>query len=332
MDAMLPYIWAGIIAFGILVYVVLDGFDLGVGVLFGTTGNEAHRRQMMASVAPVWDGNETWLLVIGAGLFGAFPIVYAIFLSAFYLPVILLLVALIFRGVAFEFRYKTESMRWLWDWGFFLGSTIAAFVQGAAIGAMVDELPIQDGRFVGASFFWLTPFAVCCGVGLVLGYSLLGVNWLILKTEGELRDWAYRRAPWLLLAVLVFLAIVFVYALSLKLDVMQRWLQQPVLWVFPAIGALAVIGCYLGIQARRDAVPFLMTALIFICAFGTMAVSFWPYMVPYSLTIEEAAAPPASLSFLFYGAGLFVIPVILIYTIVVYWIFRGKVHPADSYG
>ena len=332
MDAMLPTIWAGILAFAILVYVVLDGFDLGIGVLFGTTGNETYRRQMMASVAPVWDGNETWLLVVGAGLFGAFPVVYAIFLSALYLPVILLLIALIFRGVAFEFRYKSESMRWLWDWGFFLGSAVATFVQGAAIGAMVNELPIEDGRFVGSAFFWLTPFAICCGIGLILGFCLLGATWLILKTEGELRAWAYRRAPWLLGAVLVFLAVVFVYALVLKLDVMQRWIERPVLWVFPAIGAAAAAGCILGIRARRDALPFLMTVVIFLCAFGTMAVSFWPYMVPYSLTIEQAASPPSSLRFLFYGAGLFVIPVILIYTITVYWVFRGKIGEAGHYG
>jgi cytochrome d ubiquinol oxidase subunit II len=326
MDAMLPTIWAGILAFAILVYVVLDGFDLGIGVLFGTTGNETYRRQMMASVAPVWDGNETWLLVVGAGLFGAFPVVYAIFLSALYLPVILLLIALIFRGVAFEFRHKSEAMRWLWDWGFFLGSAVATFVQGAAIGAMVNELPIEDGRFVGSAFFWLTPFAICCGIGLILGFCLLGATWLILKTEGELRAWAYRRAPWLLGAVLAFLVVVFVYALVLKLDVMQRWIDRPVLWIFPAVGALAAAGCLLGIRTRRDTVPFLMTVVIFLCAFGTMAVSFWPYMVPYSLTIEQAASPPSSLRFLFYGAGLVVIPVTLIYTITVYWVFRGKIH------
>jgi cytochrome bd ubiquinol oxidase subunit II len=286
---------------------------------------------MMASVAPVWDGNETWLLVVGAGLFGAFPIVYAIFLSALYLPVILLLVALIFRGVAFEFRYKSEGMRWLSDWGFFLGSAIATFVQGAAIGAMVYGLPIEDGRFVGSAFFWLTPFAICCGIGLILGFCLLGVTWLILKTEGELREWAYRRAPWLLAAVLAFLAVVFTYALVLQLDVMQRWIDRPVLWIFPLVGAAAAAGCWLGIEARRDAVPFPMTAVIFLCAFGTMAVSFWPYMVPYSLTIEEAASPLSSLRFLFYGAGLFVIPVIMIYTATVYWVFRGKIRPVDHH-
>jgi cytochrome d ubiquinol oxidase subunit II len=332
MDAMLPIIWAGILAFGILVYVILDGFDLGIGILFGTTGNEVYRRQMMASVAPVWDGNETWLLVIGAGLFGAFPVVYAIFLSAFYLPVILLLIGLIFRGVAFEFRYKSESMRGLWDTGFFLGSLVATFVQGAAIGAMVNGLPIEDGRFVGSTFFWLTPFAVCCGIGLILGFGLLGVTWLILKTEGEVRAWAYHRAPWLLAAVLLFLLVVFVYALALNLEVMQRWIDRPILWIFPLVGAAAAVNCYFGIQAERDALPFAMTVVIFLCAFGTMAVSFWPYMVPFSLTIAQAAAPTSSLEFLFWGAGLFVMPVILIYTITVYWVFRGKVSEMAGYG
>ena len=197
---------------------------------------------------------------------------------------------------------------------------------------MVNELPIEDGRFVGSAFFWLTPFAICCGIGLILGFCLLGATWLILKTEGELRAWAYRRAPWLLAAVLAFLVVVFVYALVLKLDVMQRWIDRPVLWIFPLVGAAAAAGCLFGIRARRDTLPFLMTVVIFLCAFGTMAVSFWPYMVPYSLTIEQAASPPSSLRFLFYGAGLFVIPVILIYTITVYWVFRGKIREAEHYG
>jgi cytochrome d ubiquinol oxidase subunit II len=208
---------------------------------------------------------------------------------------------------------------------------VAAFVQGAAIGAMVGGLPVENGRFVGSTFFWLTPFAICCGIGLILGYSLLGVSWLILKTEGELRSWAYRRAPWLLGAVLAFLAVVFVYALALNLDVLHRWIDRPILWIFPVIGAAAALGYHVGVQAERDSMPFLMAAVIFICAFGTMAVSFWPYMVPYSLTIEEAASPLSSLRFLFYGAGLFVIPVIMIYTATVYWVFRGKIRPVDHH-
>jgi len=328
---MLPTIWALILAFAILMYVTLDGFDLGVGVLFGTTGEERYRRQMMGAIAPVWDGNETWLVVVGAGLYGAFPTVYAIFLPAFYLPVGLLLIGLIFRGVAFEFRYKTEAMRWVWDLGFFLGSLIVAFVQGAAIGAMVEELPVEDGQFAGGPFVWLTPFAIWCGLGLVAGYTLLGATWLILKTEGELREWAYRRVPWLLGAILVFLLVAFVFALGEHLRVMDRWLERPALLIFPLIGAVATVGVYRGLRRRRDGLPFVMTVVIFVCAFGAMAGSFWPYMIPFSVTIDDAASPASSLRFLFWGAGLFVIPVILIYTACVYWIFRGKVRAEVLY-
>ena len=322
----LPIFWAGLIAFAILVYVLLDGFDLGVGILFGTTGNEDFRGLMMSAIAPVWDGNETWLVLVGASLFGAFPIVYAIFLPAFYLPMTLLLFALIFRGVAFEFRYRAEKMRWLWDRGFFLGSLIVAFVQGAAIGTMVQELPVVGGQYAGGSFEWVTVFSVLCGVGLVIGYALLGASWLVLKTSGALRDWAYARLGWLLLGVLVFLALAFVFALYSDLRVMNRWSERPWLIVFPAIGAMAAIALFVGWRKRlSDGLPFAMSAIIFIAAFLTLAGSFWPYMIPFSVTIQEAAAPPESLSFMFYGAGLVVFPIVLIYTVCVYWIFRGKV-------
>jgi len=333
MDASwLPLFWAALIAFAILVYVLLDGFDLGVGILFGTTREEGFRASMMSAIAPFWDGNETWLVLIGASLFAAFPMVYAIFLPAFYLPVALLLFGLIFRGVAFEFRYRTERMRWLWDWGFFLGSLIAAFVQGAAIGTMVEELPVVDGRFAGGSFVWLTPFSILCGVGLVLGYSLLGATWLVLKTEGALHDWADRRVRWLLVGVLAFLVLAFVFALAKHLRVMERWLEAPWLLVFPAIGALAVYGLWRGVQRQQDGLPYAMTVVIFVAAYLTMVGSFWPYMIPFSVTIWDAAAPPQSLTFLFYGAGIVVFPVVLIYTVAVYWIFRGKVRPTgDSY-
>jgi cytochrome bd ubiquinol oxidase subunit II len=328
MDASwLPLFWAALIAFAILVYVLLDGFDLGVGILFGTTREEGFRAGMMSAIAPFWDGNETWLVLIGASLFAAFPMVYAIFLPAFYLPVALLLFGLIFRGVAFEFRYRTERMRWLWDWGFFLGSLIAAFVQGAAIGTMVEELPVVDGRFAGGSFVWLTPFSILCGVGLVLGYSLLGATWLVLKTEGALHDWADRRVRWLLVGVLAFLVLAFVFALAKHLRVMERWLEAPWLLVFPAIGALAVYGLWRGVQRQRDGLPYAMTVVIFVAAYLTMVGSFWPYMIPFSVTIWDAAAPPQTLTFLFYGAGIVVFPVVLIYTAAVYWIFRGKVRP-----
>lgn len=326
MEAHLPLIWALLLGFAVLIYVVLDGFDLGVGILFGLNRNEDARRQMMAAIAPVWDGNETWLVVTGAGLYACFPLVYSILLPAFYLPLTLLLVSLILRGVAFEFRYKTVRGRWLWDWGFFLGSLLATFVQGAAVGAMVGELPVVGGRFVGGPFEWLSLFAVACGVGLVIAYMLLGATWLVLKTQGAVRAWARQWVVPLLAGVLVFLLIVTIYSLVLDLRIMGRYLERPWLFVFPALGAIGSVVLFLSARkARSDATPFVMAALIFISAFGTMAASFWPYMIPFSITIADAAAPMESLEFMFYGAGLVVLPIILIYTAVVYWVFRGKV-------
>ncbi len=253
----LAYFWAAVIAGSILIYVVLDGFDLGVGILFGWTGDEAHRRQMMNVIAPFWDGNETWLVLIGAALFGAFPQVYAIFLPAFYLPVLLLLLALIFRGVAFEFRYRTTRMRPLWDRGFALGSTVVAFVQGAAIGAMINEIPVVDGQFAGSSLHWLSPFALLCGVGLVLGYALLGAGWIVHKADGPLREWAYRRIGWLLLATLAVVVAAFLLTLDRRLRVFDAWAERQWLLIFPVLGALAVGGLLAGRAPApgRAAVP-----------------------------------------------------------------------------
>ena len=321
----LALFWAGVIAAAILLYVVLDGFDLGVGVLFGTTGEEAHRVRMMDTIAPFWDGNETWLVVIGAGLFAAFPDVYAVFLGAFYLPVLLLLLSLIFRGVAFEFRFRSERMRRFWDWGFFLGSTVVAFVQGAALGAMIRGIPVVDGQYAGSPFGWLHPFAILTGIGLVLGYALLGAGWLVLKSDGELRDWAYARIRWLAAGVLA--ALLLAFAVTFDYSILARSNLQARPWglVFPAIGPLALAGLAVGVHRKRhDALPLAMTMLFFIAAFLSLGVMFWPYMIPYSITVANAAAPDASLRFLFYGAVV-VLPVIAAYTIGVYWVFRGKV-------
>jgi cytochrome d ubiquinol oxidase subunit II len=317
--------WAAVIAFSILVYVILDGYDLGVGILFGTTRSEQHRVTMMNAIAPFWDGNETWLILIGAGLFATFPMVYAIFLPAFYLPIALMLLGLIFRGVAFEFRQRSQRMRPVWDCGFFLGSLVAAFVQGAAIGRMVQELPVVDGRYAGGAFEWVTPFSILCGAGLVLGYAMLGAAWLVLKTEGDLRDWAYRRLDWLLAAVVVVLIAVFAFALATQMRVLDRWLNDPRFVVLQLIGVIAIVGLLIGVRRRRDGVPFAMAILLVAAAFLRLGVSFWPYMIPYSITVQQAAAPPQSLEFLFWGAGIVVFPVVLIYTSIVYWIFRGKV-------
>jgi len=324
--------WVAVLAVSILLYVLLDGFDLGVGILFGLTRSEERRHAMLSAVAPIWDGNETWLIVAGVVLWGAFPVVYATLFSAFYLPLLLMLAGLILRGVAFEYRYKTERMRWIWDAGFVGGSLVATFIQGMTVGALVEELPISNGQYVGGEFGWFSLFAVLCGIGLCLGYALLGACWLVRKCEGDVREEAYRLIPYLSIALLAFLVVVFAYALAEKLQVTQRWLERPYLFVFPAIGVIAALLAAESVRSRRDEVPFYMVALIFVAAFGTLAISFWPYMIPFSITIEEAAAPHSSLAFMFWGAGIIVFPLMLLYTVISYSVFRGKVRPtADRY-
>jgi cytochrome d ubiquinol oxidase subunit II len=317
--------WVAILAIAILLYVLLDGFDLGVGMLSGPAGSEARRRAMMSAVSPMWDGNETWLVVAGVVLWGAFPPVYAALLSAFYLPLLVMLAGLILRGVAFEFRYKTERARWVWDVSFAGGSLLASFIQGLMVGALVQGLPIVNGRYVGGEFGWLSPFAVICGVGLCLGYSLLGACWLVRKCEGEVREEAYRLIPYLSLGLLVFLVVVFAYALSEHLEVMGRWIERPYLFVFPVFGMMAAVVLAVSVKNRRDDLPFTMVTLIFAAAFGTLAISFWPYMIPFAITIDEAASPHSSLAFMFWGEGLFVFPLMLVYTAISFTVFRGKI-------
>lgn len=321
----LTLFWAGVIALAILVYVVLDGFDLGVGILFGGAQSEAMREQMMNTIAPVWDGNQTWLVVIGAGLFAAFPVVYAVFLGAYYIPVLLLLIGLIFRGVAFEFRHRTRRMRGFWDKGFFWGSVAAAFVQGAAIGAMLKGIPVRDGQFAGQVFDWLRPLPLLAGVGLVLGYALLGAGWLVLKSEGLLRDWAYARIPYLAGAVLLMLVLAIAFTLERSEVARSQWYQRRFGLAFPLLAVAALLVTMASARWRRDRVPFAATVLFFVCAYLTLGTMFWPYMIPYEVTVYNAAAPESSLRFFFWG-GLIVLPLITGYTLYVYWVFRGKVH------
>jgi cytochrome d ubiquinol oxidase subunit II len=321
--------WVGVLAVSILFYVLLDGFDLGVGILFGFTLNEQRRREMLAAVAPLWDGNETWLIVAGVVLWGAFPVVYATLFSAFYLPLLVMLAGLILRGVAFEFRYKTERFRWIWDLSFAGGSFVAAFIQGLMVGALVEGLPISDGQYAGGDFGWLSPFSLLCGVGLSLGYTLLGACWLVRKCADEVRDAAYRLIPALSIGLLVFLIVVFAYALVENLRIMSQWVERPYLFVFPTIGIVAAIVLAVSVRHRRDGLPYYMVVLIFAAAFGTLAISYWPYMIPFTITIEDAAAPHSSLAFMFWGEGLFVFPLLLVYTAVSYSVFRGKVRPAS---
>jgi cytochrome d ubiquinol oxidase subunit II len=319
----LALFWAGVLACSILLYVFLDGFDLGVGVLFGTTTSEAHRVRMMDTIAPFWDGNETWLVVIGAALFAAFPDVYAVFLGAFYFPVLLMLLGLIFRGIAFEFRFRSGRMRRIWDWGFFLGSAVVAFIQGVAVGAMMGGIPVENGQYIGSPFGWLRPFAILTGIGLVLGYALLGASWLVLKSDGELHDWARRRVRWLAAGVFAVLFLAFTVTFDYSVLARSNLYARPWALVFPAIGVLALAALVLGAGRERDGVPFAMSTVFFIASFLTLGAMFWPFMIPYSITIGSAAAPDASLRFLFYG-GIVMLPVVVVYTVGVYWVFRGK--------
>jgi len=314
--------WAAVIVFALLVYVVLDGFDLGVGILFGTTRDPKLRGEMMSAIAPYWDGNETWLIVVGATLFAAFPTVYAIFLPAFYLPVLLLLFGLIFRGVAFEFRGR-GGPQWLWDGGFTIGSAVIAFVQGAAIGALISGVSVKNGQYSGGSFDWLRPFPVLCGLGLVCGYALLGAGWLILKSNGAARAWAYRRVLWLAAATTAFAVLAGVGALGELKAAGIVYASRPWAILFPVIATLAMICVIAGAWARQNSIPFVMTGVFFVAAFLTLPCLLWPYMIPYAVTVADAAAPEASLSFLFWGAGLFVLPVVAFYTGAVYWFFRA---------
>ncbi|MGO7091835.1 cytochrome d ubiquinol oxidase subunit II [Rhizobium leguminosarum] len=323
--------WVAALALTIFLYVTLDGFDLGVGMLFAFDRRQNSRNHMISAIAPVWDGNETWLVLTATILFGAFPLIYSILLSAFYLPLILMLVALIFRGVAFEFRSRAGALASIWDFAFAAGSFLAAFIQGATIGALVEGLKVVGGRYAGDAFAWLSPFAVLCGLGLCIGYMLLGASWLTYKTQDDVQALAFRTLPWLLAAVLLFIAAAFVGALAIDLELLRRWTERPVIFIFPVIGAIACLALSVAVRWRVPLLPFLASVAIFGAAFGTLAVSFYPYVIPPAVTLDEAVAPQSTLAFMFWGAGIFVLPITIVYTLLVYFIFKGKVNPEQEH-
>lgn len=333
MNLDLPLIWAGLIAFAVLAYVVLDGFDLGVGILFLFVKGESSRDQMMNTVAPVWDGNETWLVLGGGGLFAVFPLAYAVIMPALYAPITAMLLALVFRGVAFEFRWKTRRGQFLWDWAFTLGSTFAAFFQGIALGAFVQGIPVAERAYAGGWWNWLTPFSLLTGVALVIGYALLGATWLIYKTDGAVQTQAVRFARISGVITLALIAIVSLWTPFLNDAFMARWFAWPqAIYVLPV--PILVAGCaitlYVGLRERRDLMPFMASLGLFVLSFIGLCISFYPYIVPSSVTIWAAAAPDKSLFFLLAGS-LVLLPMILAYTAYSYWVFRGKVKLAEGY-
>lgn len=325
-------IWAALIAFAVLTYVCLDGFDLGVGILFPLSESEDDRAQMMSSVVPVWDGNETWLVLGGGGLFAVFPLAYSIVMPALYIPIIGMLLGLVFRGVAFEFRWRTDRWRGFWDGAFWLGSTFAALMQGMVIGALVQGIAVTDRSYSGGTFDWLTPFSALCGIALVIGYSLLGATWLNLKSGGAIQHRMRRVARGLAWATLAILVLVIILTALRETGYRDRWLTWPVSLYFGALPLLIALAGWLllrGLFFRREMVPFLAAQSLFVMGYIGIAISFYPNLVPPSLSISAAAAPDNSLQFALYGA-IVLIPIILTYTAFSYWIFRGKIDPAQE--
>ncbi len=332
MEIDLPFVWAGLIAFSVLAYVVLDGFDLGVGILFPFYREKEERDVVMNTVAPIWDGNETWLVLGGGGLLAVFPLAYSVVLTALYAPLIVMLLALVFRGVAFEFRWRVKN-KMVWDWSFTLGSLVAAFAQGIALGALVQGIEVSGRAYAGGWWDWLTPFSLLTGVALVVGYTLLGACWLVMKTEGAIQA----RARWFALrtgvATLGLIGLVSLITPFLNPAYFHRWFDPPTI-IFAIAVPVLVLGCawelLTGLRRGYDHQPFFAALALFVLCYIGIGISFYPYMVPPSLTIWQAAAPDRSLGFLLVGT-LFLLPLILGYTAYAYWVFRGKVRPGEGY-
>jgi cytochrome bd ubiquinol oxidase subunit II len=327
--------WAILLAFAIYVYVVLDGFDLGIGILYPFFGHKRDRDLLMNTVAPVWDGNETWLVLGGGGLFAAFPLAYAIIMPAVYPPVIAMLLALVFRGVAFEARWRAQTRfgEWFWDASFNSGSTMAALAQGVILGALLQGIAVEGRGYAGGWWDWLTPFSLLCGAAVVSGYALLGACWLNFKTSGDVQDKARRLALPAGLATVMLIGAVSLWTPFLEPLYFERWFGWPTAFFsafVPLLIAICAVGLWWSLNTGRDLLAFLAALGLFVLSYVGIGISFYPYIVPGALTIHEAAAPDASLGFLLIGAVV-LIPIILAYTGYAYWVFRGKVDPEEGY-
>ncbi|MBT0727701.1 cytochrome d ubiquinol oxidase subunit II [Rosenbergiella australiborealis] len=330
----LSIIWFTIIIFAILMYIVMDGFDLGIGIIFPFIKNPTERDMMVNTVAPVWDGNETWLILGGAALYGAFPLAYSVIADALSIPITLMLFGLIFRGVAFEFRFKaTEHHRAFWDKAFIGGSFLATFMQGVSVGTILDGIPVTGRVFSGDTMGWLSPFPLFCGVGLLLAYALLGSTWLIMKTQHDLHDKMSQITKPLIIALLIVIAVISAWTPVSHLAISDRWFTLPNLYWFlpvPVLVILSGIGILRAVKRRADYAPFLLTLCIIFLGFTGLGISVWPNIIPPSVTIWQAASPPQSQGFMLIG-GLLVIPVILMYTFWSYYVFRGKISEDEGY-
>ncbi len=327
-------VWILLLALGLFLYVLLDGFDLGVGILYNFAPEPEARSLMMNSIAPIWDGNETWLVLSGLALFAAFPLAFAIILPAVYFPVLVMLLALVFRGVAFEFRYKDAPHRTFWDHAFSYGSTIATVAQGIVIGSYIQGYEVEAGRFAGGSLDCFTPFSIFTGFALLFGYGLIGAGWLILKTEGSLQSWARRMGRRALIGVLIAIAVVSAWTPFLDRDIEQRWFTWPDIAIFIPVPVLTALLAYWAWRAlarpSSHISPFLAAIGLFVLSYSGIAISLWPMIVPHHYTMWQAASAPSTQVFLLVGT-LFLLPIILMYSGWSYWVFRGKVRADIGY-
>ena len=330
----LPVVWAVIIAFGLMMYVIMDGFDLGIGILFPFVRDREQRDTMVNTVAPVWDGNETWLVLGGAALMAAFPLAYAVILSALYLPLVLMLLGLIWRGVAFEFRFKADQHhRAFWDKAFAGGSYVATFFQGVSLGAFLDGFKVENNAYAGGALDWITPFSLFTGFGLIVAYALLGSTWLIIKTEGTLYDRMVSLARPITIALLAVIGIVSLWTPFAHPDIAERWFSFPNIVFFSPVPALVLVASWLILRSLKGtphAGPFLLALFVLFLGYSGLGISLWPNIIPPDITIREAASPPQSMGFALVGA-LFIIPFILGYTAWSYYVFRGKVKAGEGY-
>jgi cytochrome d ubiquinol oxidase subunit II len=329
----LPLLLGFAVVFGVVMYVVMDGFDLGVGILFMLAPSDADRDLMMNSIAPIWDGNETWLVFGGTLLLAAFPLAYATLLPALYVPLVVMLFALIFRGLAFEFRFRARRFRYVWDWAFSGGSALAGFCQGVILGAFIDGIAVHNRAFAGGTFDFASAFAIACGLGLIAGYALLGATWLIFKTSGTtgaFGRWAARPA---LLVSLAFIALISLWTPITHPPIAHRWFSWPnigFLWPVPIVTALIAYGIWREIAGGHDARPFLLSIALFLLAFLGLGISLWPYAVPYVATLWEAASSEPTLKFVGFGVAV-TVPITLAYFGYAYWVFRGKTSAGAGY-
>lgn len=320
-------LWTLILGLAVFFYVLLDGFDLGVGMLYGFAPDGPTRNTVMNSIAPIWDGNETWLVLGGIALLAAFPLAFAVIIPAVYFPILVMLLALVFRGVAFEFRFRDAQHRTFWDHAFCYGSAIATFAQGMVLGAFIQGFEVSGREFAGSSFDFMTPFSLLTGIALIFGYGLLGAGWLILKTEGRLQDASRKQGKACLLGVLVAVGIVSVWTPFQHDVIASRWFGWPntlLLAPVPLATAAAALFTWRSLDGKSEFGPFIGAVILFALSYLGIAISLFPMIVPYQFTLWEAASSERTQAFLLVGT-LFLLPVILMYTAWSYWVFRGKV-------